>query len=692
MYVRALKQGKEPISYARVMFLGEGESGKSSVLDGLMKEKFTENKDSTMLAETRDISYQFIEAEKGQWSKMDEKAELAKKVVKTEDSSSNDKEWPQAEEEFGKKTYTVGQGEAELVPELAEKASNAHKQCCKDVSSKAQQLEEHMSSNKSDVLHVWDCGGQPVFLDILSAFITARTMFLLLFDASKNLFSNKVRKTSIRVGGSLNPGRNLTISRIQLMIQWMQLIYASLVLKSPDQQDYPYPRILMIGSRGDKIEVSKQKEIQASLQAKCAKEAFSNIILGEPLIIDNTTAGKEKEDPGYGKIRQQVHLFSTKLTVETPHAWIVFRTVLKDTVAGRKGNAKYILSFNEVVTIAKSCNIPSESVNGMLEFYHELGVFLHYTKIDLLKDRVFIDPQWLFQQLCKLLMPECYDSELQIPIAHTNNLKQYGILQLTPNLDHVISKSCGLSPKELVTLLENFNLAQKVEKCPDSLEHITADRYFIPCMLEMRPNSATELTVQNAATYWSAATVHIVFKMGYVPPGFFVRLIAQMTTQFEPMFDSGVYRDRIRFRLSPDNIVTLSEPSSLCSIQVNFVRFTQRKLVKHILAEECLSFRDVLYDMCIKVLCWLPQIKPLFAFSCTKDEHFIDLEMKTIDGRVSSEKHQKSSMFCKKCTKVLEMKPEHMYWLPPHDQVCLNYPELYMVDVAHVGLVLVTST
>ena len=65
VYVEALKDGREPISYVRVMFLGEGESGKSSVLDGLMKKQFTENKDSTMLAETRDISYQFIEAEMG---------------------------------------------------------------------------------------------------------------------------------------------------------------------------------------------------------------------------------------------------------------------------------------------------------------------------------------------------------------------------------------------------------------------------------------------------------------------------------------------------------------------------------------------------------------------------------------------------------------------------------------------------
>ena len=596
---------------------------------------------------------------------MDEITELAKKVRTGEASNCDDKEWPQAEEEFGKETDSVS---PETVPELAEKASNAHKQCCEAVSSKAQQLEEHMSSSKNDVLHVWDCGGQPVFLDILSAFITARTIFFVLFDAAKSLFCNKVRETGVRVGGSLVPGRKLGISRIQLMIQWMQLIYASLVCKSEDQQDYPFPRIMMIGSRGDKIDASKQKEILASLLERFENEAFSSIISHDPLIIDNTTAGKEEEDPGYGEIREAVHWFATNLTVDTPHTWILFRTVLKDTVAGREGNAKCMLSFNEVITIARSCNIPSQSVGGMLEFYHELGVFLHYAKIDLLRDKVFIDPQWLFQQLCKLLMPKCYGRELQIPISHTNNLRKFGILQLTRNLNRIISKACGLSPKELVTLLEHFNLAQQVKECPEVFKHIKGDRYFIPCMLEMCPSSMTELTIQNTATQQVAATLHIVFEMGYVPPGLFVRLIAQMTTKFEPMFDSGVYRDRITFRISPNTTVTLSEPSSLRSIQVDFVKFTQHKLLKRVLSEECLSFRDELYDMSIRVLCWLPQIKPFFAFSCMKDKHFIDLKMKMVGECISSEKHQGSLMFCEKCPEVLEMKPEHKYWLPL--QVC----------------------
>ena len=37
------------------------------------------------------------------------------------------------------------------------------------------------------LLHLWDCGGQPVFLDVLPAFLSSRTMFVLVFNASKGL-------------------------------------------------------------------------------------------------------------------------------------------------------------------------------------------------------------------------------------------------------------------------------------------------------------------------------------------------------------------------------------------------------------------------------------------------------------------------------------------------------------------------
>lgn len=248
----------------------------------------------------------------------------------------------------------------------------------------------------------------------------------------------------------------------------------------------------------------------------------------------------------------------------------------------------------------------------------------------------------------------------------------YGIL--TRAFYQKISCSCGLGPEALVELLDHFDLAKKIKKCPEKFQHIAGDKYFIPCMLEMKPSLDSEPTDhQNPSSSRKAATLHIVFKMGFVPPGFFVRLAAQMTMKLEPLFDSGVYRDSITYEYGDHDIVTISEPPSLRSIQVDIVEIAKRKKAKCTFADSCLSFRNELYEMSINVLCWLQSIELYFAFMCEEDsEHFIDLKMKKLDGHVSSEKHQESPTYCKKCHKELQMTREHKYWLPAQPQVCLH--------------------
>ena len=73
----------------------------------------------------------------------------------------------------------------------------------------------------SDVLlHLWDCGGQRVFLDVLPIFLTSRTMFLFVFNASKELLTNE------EIHGSLD-----SVISLDLMEQWMAMIYCQLAEK-----------------------------------------------------------------------------------------------------------------------------------------------------------------------------------------------------------------------------------------------------------------------------------------------------------------------------------------------------------------------------------------------------------------------------------------------------------------------------
>ena len=51
-------------------------------------------------------------------------------------------------------------------------------------------FQKHLSASKPNVLqHVWDCGGQPVYLDTLQPFLSSHTMFLLLYNAADGLDS-----------------------------------------------------------------------------------------------------------------------------------------------------------------------------------------------------------------------------------------------------------------------------------------------------------------------------------------------------------------------------------------------------------------------------------------------------------------------------------------------------------------------
>jgi len=52
-YQEALKLGEVLVAYARVMMIGPGGVGKSSLLSGLMNKELPRNAESTMLADTK---------------------------------------------------------------------------------------------------------------------------------------------------------------------------------------------------------------------------------------------------------------------------------------------------------------------------------------------------------------------------------------------------------------------------------------------------------------------------------------------------------------------------------------------------------------------------------------------------------------------------------------------------------------
>ena len=102
------------------------------------------------------------------------------------------------------------------------------------VMSQVQQMIEHLSlhrdTQKTEVfLHVWDSGGQVVFLDVLPALLTSRTIFALVFDSSKDL--NKLLQVCTLQEGKIVHIEDYHLTTTQILLQWMASIHAHLSLR-----------------------------------------------------------------------------------------------------------------------------------------------------------------------------------------------------------------------------------------------------------------------------------------------------------------------------------------------------------------------------------------------------------------------------------------------------------------------------
>ena len=563
-----------------------------------------------------------------------------------------------------------------------QEATRVHEDVTRSVVEKALQEGEPSPSSRESppstevVMHIWDCGGQPVFLDILSAFLTQRTMFLLLFDAS--MPSNSKYQEIWRHKGEKRQGQKQNITILQLMMQWMRLIHASLVAKdewgTADKESEATqheatverrqsslsdrcPRMMIIGTHGDRVQPKQQQdEVLSELKASCEDMPFQDILECK-LIVDNTRAGGKEEDSGYKRIRTKIYDFTKYLTIDTPNAWLSFRKVLQDTVDSPA------LLYEEVIPIAKKCGIPKEVVPSVLHFYHQLGVFLHYTRIESLRTTIIVKPQWLIQQLCKLLMPEMFGSRDEHLTRQWNDLEEKGVLM--ERLYQGIWKKCELrgGAQALVDLMEYFDLAKKINSVPREMQQCKGYMYFVPCMLKVRSQEgAMEGTIElPQETLRKAETLHITFTTGCTPPGFFVRLAARMinSERCTLSFERGIYRNSITFRCGELDRVTISESKSLESVQVDFIRVAKRKQSAIHFADSCLAFRRELSTMCKEALRWFPSIEHDFAFrcSCSKHagEHF---------AIIDDETHRESQVFCQR-DRPYRMNSGHKYWLEP---------------------------
>ena len=658
--------------------IGPGGVGKTSLLNGL-KNKPLPPANSTQLAETSTVRPQ-------NWSRAIEKPDSPWTDVSEDDETDEIVGLVQLV-----KNVTSGQTRSSRVVAMAKAVADAAMQrivVCRGTGSGYQNevlqtIDEIIShavrvenenpgaqAPESEVmLHVWDCGGQPVFLDVLLPFLTSRTMFMLMFDASKNLHEKCVA-ISHRGGAVVQLEQYHDTTTIELLLQWMATVHANLAKQdTADAKECvpKFPRILPIGTHGDLPTVQARKEeILQEISSECEKKAFACLVR-PGIIVDNTTAGGgDNEDPAFKQVRKEAYMFADEnLKIPTPVTWVLFRKVFKKLAA-----KKPIFPLKEVIEIAKACGVREEAIESVLKFYHELAVFFHYAEIPSLKQCVIADVQWLINLLAKVLALEGFEDS-KSP-ALWKPLREKGIL--VQPLCEDVWKGYELPPQALLDLMENFLLLAPI---PSKVyPQYPGQEYFIPSVL--KPFDDSQDTVTPTASLKKATPLHLQFNSLYIPPGFFSRLATLLTKEgkCQVLFEHEVYRNRISILYGEANNqidrITISQLTS--SIKIEVTRDQPRRSHHPLFSSTCREILKLIQECSVSILDWLPGIKVSPSFVCehpSSDEsqppHFTEFQA---DATTCS------SLRCKELHTVFPCQGQH-YWLKISSKEEVSYFSTY---------------
>ena len=605
------------MSYGRIMFLGPAAVGKTSLRHGLMNEPLPDKANSTVLAHTRPVKYSWVKsgghtcymAEVSEEDEISENLQLFHKYR----ASITDAERHSVSDESG---TSLTRYSSESVSDECDSDSNEGDRSSAMIAhvntiDSLMMFGDNKTEDNEVLLCLWDCGGQPVFLDLLPAFLSSRTVFLLMFDASKSL--DEPFQVIVNIESQQRKEEVLEISILSLIQKWMASIHARFGMIDQSGQLPAYPRIIIVGTHADQLAPdqplqAKKKVIEqvfSKISAAVDGNEYADMILGR-LMVDNTLAGQsDQTGSGFEELHQLITTFvEEKLTTETPISWIHFRKELQ--------LYKPVMPLEVVCSIAEDCRMPRGDVPSALRFYHELGVFLFYADIESLKSVVFLEPQWLVDRFGELL------ARWKEKPEHMNmwiTLTRYGIL-VEPLYEAVLSKveEFDLTPSSLVDMLEHFLLAAPIVTNGVHPKSGRVKEYFVPLMLQHHLSQSTLSSSQPSSAVKSAAPIHLTFLSGYVPPGYFVRLATSIAAKKEAriLFHSGIYRNQITMDIGVDRLIITEHNDTID------LHFSRQAPSREPFRESCQGVLKILKACLDEVSLWLPGANAELAFLCSE--------------------------------------------------------------------------
>ena len=328
--------------------------------------------------------------------------------------------------------------------------------------------------HNKDLMDVKDSGGQPMFHEVLPAFVTNAMFGILTVKLNESLDSRPLVEYYIN-GSRIGEPFKSPFTHLQTFRHCLRVLQSTC---KPDS----CPKIIFVGTHKDlehECKYEDRREKNRKLQSIIPPEMKDNIIYsGESLLFPiNAKAPGNDDRKMMGDLR---HLMITELQ-KLPKVQIPLRYFSLENAFQRlaKYQRKAILSIDECLKEATAYHFTRESLDDVLQYLHSLKLIMYYK--DILPDVVFIDAQVLLNKITELVE---YSIELRAKPNHQ------AVTALAGSLEKF--KTCGIVTSEILSkfnsgyvpgLFEEKDLILLFKKLLIVAE-IGKGKYLMPSLLE----------------------------------------------------------------------------------------------------------------------------------------------------------------------------------------------------------------
>mmetsp|Transcript_4380 Transcript_4380/g.5815 ORF Transcript_4380/g.5815 Transcript_4380/m.5815 type:complete len:879 (-) Transcript_4380:1011-3647(-) len=526
---------------AKLMVIGQGKSGKTSTIRSLFREPFDSKWNSTIgvtltTAETTssiNSSWKKVEDGKQSYYAM----EFAARVAATELSKPYEIETP----EFRKKSNSSdeSQGSTSSATESQSHSNSisipSGNENLESVIDREEMLESLLVNARKSIrmqpicFSIWDLGGQTVFYSMHHLFLTRYGIYLLIFDM-RELFENET-----------------------VAVHYLKFWINSVNLHAPRAP------VLLIGTfledvntRGKLDKIEKILKVNLELGSKFTQIVHNRKDQRFFFPIDNSTSKGTDLIRGIIEMVTRDQDFMQKLV---SLRWMCCLDKMLE-----ESDSKSWISMKDVKKLAKGLKITAnEEINSMLALFHELGVVMHLTATQALRDVVTLKPQWLINSLSKVIR------DGRIHVLEMDSIEKAGLRKdVTKLFQHALASRDLLEywwgKKNIEFLLDLMRQALLLSDWEFGSEKL----YLIPSLAphgsgRERTLSGNIRIPENGSV---GATCIFDFSSSYLPIGVFQRLVCicvshsgRISGSEEPI----LYNKWSRIRFGKKNVIYLEE-------------------------------------------------------------------------------------------------------------------------------------